>query len=201
MEWSELINCWGGIGGMIAGISAWLANIWSNRILQQEKASQDKQLEILKTSLESIKEHNIKYTTAQFDSYNSLWCALVDLQNSAERLWEIARHDELLVFIKSLNKASELIQKSRIFLEEGHYQQFLEITCNFRSFSIGKQELLKIRSRRELEYITNDQIEREVRQIDTNGVFRSEYRTLLNQIAESLKTQLGLRNSNISARI
>ena len=68
MEWSDVVNSWGGIGGVIAGLTSWLGTFYIYRTLQREKTSHDKQLEIFKTSLESIKEHNTKFTSTQFDS-------------------------------------------------------------------------------------------------------------------------------------
>ena len=196
MEWTEIVNCIGGIGGVIAGLSAWLANIWANRILQNEKATQNKQLELLKTSLESIKEHNTKFTSAQFDSYNTLWCALVDLKIHAEKLWREITFEEMIAFNKSLSKASELIQKSRIFLGDRDYQDFLEIACAFESYQAGKSKLVFIQTEHALEEAvgSQEQLRRQIEeQTGVNSRFRREYRTILDRIADSLKKQLGLK--------
>jgi len=193
LSWSDTINTIGGVGGIVGGVSAWLAFIWANRILQNEKATQNKQLEIFKTSLESIKKHNIKFTSTQFDSYSALWGTLVDLKTYADKLWADASNHNLIIFNKSLEKASELIQKSRIFLEDQHYQQLLEIMCIFNDYESGKQKLFQIRSEGDLHNKSIHQLEEEIHQIEINGFFRNAYINLLNQIADSLKTQLGLK--------
>lgn len=164
------------------------------RTLQNEKASQDKQLEIFKTSLESIKEHNTKFTSTQFDSYSTLWSALIDVKINAEQLWEEVNAEHLIALNKSLSKASVLIQKSRIFLEFRHYQKLLEIICIFDDYESGKQKLFTIRSECDLRDKPIEQLKREVHQIEINSFFRNSYMYLLDQIASSLKEQLGLKN-------
>ncbi len=201
MSWSETINTIGGVGGIVGGVSAWLAFIWANRILQNEKATQNKHLEIFKTSLQSIKEHNVKYTSTQFDSYNTLWCALVDVNICADKLWDEASHENLIALNKSLSKASELVLKSRIFLEDQHYQQLLEIMSVFTDYEIGKQKLFSIRSECDLRDKPIEQLKREVHQIEINSFFRNSYTHLLDQIADSLKEQLGLKKADSAVQI
>ncbi|MEE9402402.1 MAG: hypothetical protein V3V47_04295 [Desulfobacteria bacterium] len=193
MSWTEVINGIGGVGGIIGGISAWLALIWANRILQKEKASQNKQLELFRTSLESIKAHNNKFTSVQFEAYNTLWCALVDVNTCADDLWDSASRENLITFNKSLRKASALIQKSRIFLEDQHYRQLREIMSVFTDYESGKQKLFSIRSENDLQDKSMDKLRRELDQIENNSFFRQSYKSLLDQIADSLKTQLGLK--------
>lgn len=201
MSWTEVANSVGGIGGIIAGLSAWLGTFYMYRTLQKEKTSRDKQLELLRTSLESIKEHNVKYTSAQFESYNSLWSALIDLKIHADKLWEEVNYDNLIALNKSLYKASELIQKSRIFLEEQHYQQFLEIERVFNEYRIGKKQLFTIRSEEDLQDKSIPQLKKEIRQIEINSFFRNSYTHLLDQVADSLKEQLGLKEADSATRI
>ncbi len=193
MSWHEVIKSWGGYAGLIAGLTAWLGNFFMYRTLQKEKASQDKQLELFRTSLESIKAHNNKFTSVQFEAYNTLWCALVDLNTCADDLWDSASHENLITFNESLRKASTLIQKSRVFLEDQHYRQLREIMSVFSNYKSGKQKLFSIRSENDLQDKSMDKLRRELDQIENNSFFRSSYKSLLDQIADSLKTQLGLK--------
>ena len=193
MSWHETIKSWGGYAGLVAGLTAWLGNFYMYRTLQKEKASKDKQLEIFKTSLESLKEHNTKFTSTQFDSYNALWCVLIDIKVNADQLWEEVNAEHLIALNKSLSKASELIQKSRIFLKTQHYQQLLEVIYIFNDYETGKQKLFTIRSECDLREKPIEQLRREVHQIEINSFFRNSYTHLLDQIADSLKEQLGLK--------
>ena len=197
MSWTEAINSIGGIGGIIAGLSAWLGTFHMYRTLQKERCTQEQHLELLKTSLESTKEHNVKFTSTQFDTYNTLWCALIDLKIHGDKLWEEITFEEMIAFNKSLSKASELIQKSRIFLEVKDYQYFLEISCVFESYKAGKQDLIFIQTKHELEQAlgSEEELRRKiVEQTGVNAYFKTEYQNLLNHIADSLKQQLGLKN-------
>lgn len=195
MGLSESIGILGGVGGIVGGISAWLAKVWAQRISDREVASYNQQIELLKTSLESIKQHNAKYTSAQFESYSSLWSALIDLKINGDKLWDKASAENLIAFNKSRDKASELIQKSRIFLEDQHYQQFLEIMCAFDDYHSGKLKLFQIRSKGDLQNKPIHQLKDEIHQIEINSFFRNAYTNLLNQIADSLKVQLGLKEA------
>jgi hypothetical protein len=42
----------GGAGVLIVGLAAWLGNVWASRIRDSEKARSDREIEVLKASLE-----------------------------------------------------------------------------------------------------------------------------------------------------
>lgn len=152
--------------------SSWLGKVWSNRIMEREKAQYTKDIEEYKAqftrSLEQDKSHYSKeleeikndlqterekqkfifslYFEGQFKIYNELWISLIELEDCVNQLWETASGKNLASFVKSLQKAKKQIRSSALLIEQEHYEKIIKSFELFEEYKIGKEELMKIRN-------------------------------------------------------
>jgi hypothetical protein len=176
----------GGAGAIILGLSGWLGKVWADRFLEQEKAKYQKEIEQYKNQLEELKTNSLRYSGKQFDLYNQLWKSLCDLEDIADMLWEKAQTHNLEQFLSNLIKVKKEIKESRLFLEDNHYNQLLEIFKKFENYKIGKQKLLEL-GQTEDNPITATAIQD---LITNNFLYRDNYKKIINEIGNNFKKQL-----------
>ena len=166
----------GGGGIIIFGCSSWLGKVWANRILESEKLTLQKEIEVHKTGLqkeiegektklqqeverikvqyqlesEKHKAKYLRYSESQFKLYNDLWSALCELEVAAEELWETANTRLVLELRSKLSGAKIALRKGCILIEEHDYRQLLAVLNKFEEFQFGKGRLVSLRSRVQL---------------------------------------------------
>lgn len=144
-----------------------------------------KKNEVLADSLKQAKQ---RYSSKQFDLYNELWHSLVDLQTSANDLWEFLSRNDLKIFANKVFKAKNMIEKSALLIEDEHYNKLMEIMRKYENFQFGKKKLLKLRN---LSIHDQDFNENEIFQIiENNRQSREEYFDLLKDLKVHFKNQI-----------
>src|SRR5437868_8459072 len=117
---ASIIIAFGGSSVIILGLSRWLGEIISNRILERYKFRHEKELEALKTKysteleitkseLDKSKHLFYKYSDKQFELYNNLWKVIWDIKKQADSLWQKAEAEKLPKFSKTLRNVKEAL--------------------------------------------------------------------------------------------
>jgi hypothetical protein len=188
-----IIGSAGGAGVIIAGLAAWLGRVWLSRIVEAEKAIHSRELEFLKSSLESAREHQQRISGARFELYIDVWNHLQDLKTIGDRLWERASLDQVGSLLNALSAVRMAVNRGRLILLEHHYQQLLDVFRTFENYQIGKMRLVQIRSAEELEENYGYEGEGSIQhQIHKNREFKERYEVLLDEIAIQFRDALGL---------
>ena len=163
MSWTDVfkvigsvIFSLGGASALILFFSSWLGKVWANRILAEDKARYQREIEALKNhfnkqlayyenQLELARSSLSRYSENQFYLYSELWGQLCDLKNSGDRLWNMADNRRLLDFSKHLRKTKEHVMKGALLIEEEHYCQLTDLLDEFSNFNFNKKRLIDLR--------------------------------------------------------
>lgn|SRR3989338_461462 len=163
MSWSDIFKVIGSVIFSIGGASAlifffssWLGKVWANRILADDKAKYQREIEVLKNNfnkqlvyyksqLELARASLSRYSENQFYLYSELWGQLCDLKNSGDRLWDRADNNRLLDFSKHLRKTKEYVMKGALLIEDEHYGQLTDLLEQFSNFNFNKKRLIDLR--------------------------------------------------------
>ena len=129
----------GGSGVIVVGLRAWLGKIWSNRILETEKARHARELEKIKSELEFERVRKQKISDEQFRLYTKVWHALQDLKTIVDRLWERATSDTLHQFVTILADTRQAVNRARLILHEDHFQSLQKVLGSFENYRFGKR--------------------------------------------------------------
>ena len=177
-------------GGVVIvfAFSSWLSKIWASKILEKDKFKYNKELEELKKQYELDYEKNknrfLQYSNQQFELYNSLWIILVDLKANADELWNEASDTNLQKFAKKLKETKIATEKSRLFLEDDHYQELRNLLNEFANYEIGKTKLIELRSKNKIINIDKHRLQK-VYLVWQNDKIKKEYSKILEKISNS----------------
>jgi hypothetical protein len=128
---TAIILSLGGSGLILIGLTSWLAKVWANRIMQDEKLKHDRELASLREEFrgkieKGIYIYKIQYEK-EFEIYQELWATLIPLYQKTTLLRPVVgshnpqeKEDErmrrrLEEFGKSFIPLQELVQKYRPF--------------------------------------------------------------------------------------
>ena len=182
------ITALGGGAVIVFAFSSWLSKIWASKILEKDKFKYNKELEELKKQYELDYEKNksrfLQYSNQQFELYNSLWTILVDLKANADELWNEASDANLQKFAKKLKETKIATEKSRLFLEEKHYKELINLLNEFANYQIGKTKLIELRSKNKIANIDKQGLQN-IYLIWQNGKIKKEYSKILEKISNS----------------
>ncbi len=191
---TELVGVIGGWSVILAGLSTWLGKVWSGRILQSENAAHNKEIENLKSELELERTREVRNSDAQFTLYSEVWSSLMDVKSVGDELWKRASRSNIENFIKALGNANISVNRGRLILKEQHYNQLRDILNEFTEYQVGKVRLHELRSSQELDEMLQMFPEEEIRhQIAHNRQCKESYESLLEEIVNEFRSQLGIR--------
>lgn len=146
-----------------------------------------------------LKESKNRYNSKQFELYNELWSALIDLKISADGLWDSATAKKLKDFSTKLYNAKISIEKSSLLIENIHYDELTRIICQFEEFEIGKKKLINFRNKNIHDI---DTMMRETYNINdiiqNNSNVKNNYEHLLDILKEQFKNTIRGESSNKS---
>ena len=207
MSWNDsfkiigsVIFSLGGASALILFFSSWLGKVWANRILAEDKAIYQKEIESLKNhfntqlayyknQLEIAKSSLSRYSENQFYLYSELWGQLCDLKNSGDRLWDSANDKRLLDFTNHLRKTKEHVIKGALLIEEEHYNQLTNILNEFSNFLINKKRLIDFRQS-DIRGNIYSQAIGEMIIIDENKNIKDNYDSLILSIKENFQRRI-----------
>jgi hypothetical protein len=135
-----------GGSALVVGLSSWLGRVWADWILEGQRAANAKELEWLKSQLETLRTQQRRNSDALFDAYQDLWSRLADLNSAGDKLWEHASREHLRLFVVALSKARVAANRGRLILPEEQYQRLQSTFRAFEDFQLGKLRLIELRS-------------------------------------------------------
>ena len=182
----------GGSALVVGGLSTWVGKVWANRILESEKARYSQQIEILKSELTKKQANEKRVSDAQFDLYSQLWSKLQDLRSAGADLWDVADSRTYANYINALYGAHDATLKGRIILPDEIYTELRSLIDVFRNYQLGKQKLIDIRSPGELDRNLELDDYRLHDQILDNERYKNQYEDLLDKLATTIKTGIGI---------
>ena len=89
------------------------------------------------------------FTNAQFDTYRGIWVAIQRLRQAGDALWNQCTQENLDAFILALRLAKTKVDDVSIFFEQNDYDELKELLQHFANFSIGKEQLITMRTVKE----------------------------------------------------
>lgn len=158
--------------------------------LEEIKSNHQREIENYKINLNNYK----RYSDEQFKLYNQFWVSLCDLKNSAEQLWINASKDNLISFAKQLKETKEMLEKSKLLIEDSHYKTLMRLIDTFSRYSFGKESLIQLAERRAV--TRNIQIYQLDQLIYSNGEIKEEYDAVLSELSKVLKNHIYYSNPN-----
>lgn len=198
----SIILCFGSSSLILIGLSTWLGKIWASRILEKDKLKYgseleevkkdyQKELEAYKGYLEKSKSLFIRYSGSQFDLYNGLWGTLCKLKETVNDLWEQADFKNLRSFLLHFEKTIKSVEKSRLLIEDEHYDKLKDIFDTLTKFKVNKDTIIKLRSinSEEIQKANSSTIQLYVEQ---NKESKEAFEKLLEVIAKDFKKQIKL---------
>lgn len=195
MTTAEIITTIGSAAGgsaiVVAGFAAWLGKVWSGRIIEAEKASHARELELLRSQLQLAQANEQRQAETKFDLYIEVWNHLQDLKSVADDLWARASRETLAKFLVEFNNARVAANRGRLILDENDYQALQRVFQVFSDFQLGKKRLVDIHTGDE--FAENYQVDSEDRiqsQIEHNRQFKEEYERLLDKIVVQFRDRL-----------
>lgn len=185
----------GGSGLIIIGVSRWIGGIWADRMLEsvqhqhqreieQNRHQFQRDIEQMRHELAILQSSSDRYFGKQFELYSILWHSLYDLKSKADSLWNRADKSTLLPFVDQLKITSDEVEKSYLFLEDGHYISLKNLIEEFKNFEIGKKRLIELRKKDDINLDAINNL------VEGNRTKRSNYNNLINNIKQDLKSQL-----------
>lgn len=203
LEWfGAIIFSVSGTGTIIIAISKWFGDRLATKLLEQDRAKYQRELEeikrkyqeeleIKKNELEKSKSLFLRYSEHQFNLYNELWKSLCDLKHIGEELWERADPQLLKKFSKQLRETKLTVEKSALLIENNHYKSLIDILDKFGSFEIGKFTLITLRNRTAHEMDEHGVRDYEIRRvIDDNWQTKQEFIELTEKLSGAFKNQI-----------
>ena len=188
-----IIGTVGGSGLLVVGLSSWLGKIWASRIEIATRASYEKEIKRLESSLELSLAQQVRNSDARFELYSEVWTQLIDLLSAGDRLWESASKGNLESFISLVDRAQLATNRGRLILREDHYQQLQGAFQSFESYEIGKRHLVNLRFPGAIDELYADFNEQQiVDQIQQNAESKGRYEDLSVEILGEFRQQLGL---------
>lgn len=148
---AAIIASVGGSSVIILGLSSWLGKVWANRILENEKAAHDKELQGYRSKLEQelskmevFQEKALYISKAQYDNeysiYREIWETMRECIVKTSMLYpkvgnlpsdekekeeyQKKKYDE---YIDAFNQFSKTIDKAAPFYKEDFYNSFVTI--------------------------------------------------------------------------
>ena len=186
-----IILALGGGGVIILLFSNYIGQILASRYLESIRIENQKNLEEFKNELNLLKEKASRYSSTQFELYATLYHSLIDLKEKADILWENANQQTLKQFSIQFKKTKKEVEKGYLFLEEEHYNKFVEIFQPLEQYEIGKKSILKLAEEKENYPI----YEEEIRSwITNNQLKKEEYSNLLKEVRKDLRLQLKVQD-------
>lgn len=179
---------------------------WAKKYLQEHRNTLKEQFETEKRRIElefeKSKTKYLRYSGKQFELYNSLWQELIEVKICANTLWNEASPDNLQKLAQAVKEAKAKVEKSKLFLEEDHYQNLIELLESFSNFRFGKRKLIQIRSEdvvsgseNEIRNSLNERFH-----VLKNEAIKENYENMLNEISDSFKSQIK-RVSNLTSAL
>jgi len=140
-----------------------------------------------------------RYNSKQFELYNNLWCALIDLKISADDLWELATGKKLKDFSTKVHNAKISIEKSSLLIENNYYDELMKIITKFEEFEIDKKKLISLRNKniQDIDNILHENY-------NINGIIqnnknvKNNYDNLLDKLKKQFKSTIRGETSNKS---
>ncbi|MCY8954701.1 hypothetical protein MOE39_12765 [Bacillus cereus] len=159
--------------------------------LEEIKTNYQREIENYKINLNNYK----RYSDEQFKLYNQFWISLCDLKNSAEQLWINASKDNLIPFAKQLKETKEMLEKSKLLIEDSHFETLMRLIDTFSRYSFGKKSLIQLAERRaKTRNIQSYQLDE---LIYFNGEIKEEYDAVLLELSKVLKNHIYYSNPNV----
>jgi hypothetical protein len=72
----------GGGGAIVVALSSWLGKLWADRLLERQRAVNERQLEAYKRELELSFDSKKRASEAEFKIYRQLWAAVTKLTHA-----------------------------------------------------------------------------------------------------------------------
>lgn len=174
MNFSEWLASSAGTA-LLLSIIGWLARNWittrlSNAVgheyntklakyTEELRADTEKQLAGLRAKadveFEKFRVRIGPYSEKQFERYNELWVALVELRDVMDDLWISATETNLNRFSEKLNKLFKNLEKSALLVEAGHYQKIIASLDVLANYQIGKRTVIDLRKHTNDNYVSN----------------------------------------------
>lgn len=146
MNWTEvfaivtsIIVSFGGASGIVLGFSSWFGKIWANKLMENEKAKHNKEIEELKAELQdninkssALNDKYLHVSKSQYDNeyriYQEIWEVLNDLTISADSLLHNIRDEDIV--------GTDLITYLNQRIEEYNYldKRFTKIIDQYAPF-------------------------------------------------------------------
>lgn len=201
LEWlSAIIISVGGSSVVIIAVAKWFGDRMANKLLEEDKAKYQEDLEIIKSkfnvelefqksNFEKANSLFFRYSEHQFNLYNELWRSLCDLEQVGNELWEQADLQTVKKFSKQLYLTKLSVNKSALLIEETHYRELLSILERFENLELGKMKLITLRNSQaqELVRISNNEIDYV---IQINRDAKQEFKNKINQLINPFKKQI-----------
>lgn len=143
-----------------------------------------------------IKDTKSRYNSKQFELYNELWSALIDLKISADNLWDVANSKNLKKFSTNLYNAKVSIEKSSLLIETSHYNDLMRIIKKFEEFQFGKKKLILLRNKTEQEINQLAQNDRFDNIIEQNRESKTNYDNLMQRLKIEFRKTIRGNTSN-----
>ena len=193
----------GGVGAVVACLSAWLGKVMANRIaecerashareLEAERARYSEQLELLKSELDVQREKEKRAYTSRFELHNQVWGGLTAVKLHGDDLWNRVTRDNLERFLKALENVRIAVELGRLILMDDHYRRLQTILSGFDEYYLGKCRLADLRSQEKVDWVFSEIPEASLTQeVRANSQTKKDYESLLDDIALKFKSQMG----------
>lgn len=171
----------------IAGITQIVKNVeleYSTKFDEIQKKN-----DLFYSEIKNIKE---RFDTKQFELYNELWSALIDLKIAADQLWSLATPITFKDFANNLYEAKVRIEKSALLLENIHYEELISLIQSFENFHIGKHKLLSLRKTNQND-IPKHEIDNVIFQ---NSMYKNQYDQLIIKLKKEFISQIKFQENN-----
>lgn len=178
----------GGGSAIVLALSNYFGQLLVKQYEQGIRAKFENQINEYKSQLDILKQVTIRYSDKQFEHYSKLWASLYELKTLADDLWEEANSRRLEKFSQQLKLTNTEIEKGSLFIEEEHYKELKDIIKHFSEYKIGKEDLIKYRRVNADDQYHSRYI---IDMIDLNRQRKSDFETLIRNIRDSLKKQIG----------
>lgn len=208
MNFSEWLASSAGTA-LLLSIIGWLGRHWiTNRLSQAVgheyntklakytedlRADTEKQLAELRAKTDVVFEKfrvSIgPYSEKQFERYNDLWVALVELRDVMDDLWISANETNLNSFSDKLNKLFKNIEKSALLVEAGHYKKIVASLDVLANYQIGKRTVIDLRKHTGNNYVPNA-TEEINRLISENSTHRVALNAAMDELMGDMRKQI-----------
>jgi len=135
------------------------------------------------------------YAKSLFEAYSNTWKSLQALRLGGDELWERASEDKLVNFANQLRVVRQIAYEGDLYFEKKDRLHLTEVLNILRSFYLGKEALIEIRSKQQIQKISRDFgeefVEKEIaRYININYQYKLEYEGILEEIRKSFRNKL-----------